>query len=1176
MATQPRLTVAASPVFKLLHDQVEQVKTKNSLKLNNYVALLEALYPHLEPLQIPSLYEVFECVHEFLNSFQPPLELQRLSLQNNQLRSLPSNFHLICTNLRYLDLHFNHFTSFPLAVSEFHKLEILDLSSNQLWRLNEADFQLLEHLRVLSIKDNKFKYLPPFLGSLNSLNLIEVLENPLVRPLVESVRALQKQFPDLEWVQELKAYLRTNAALLNKKINEQFELLQHQRHALQDLPQDSGKRPSGVARSSSISDTRTKASKAAKRMGLIINKPEETPRSSDEGVDATKDASSFSPVNALSSSKGNVKSEITGVGTTTTTTATTAAHATPSSVQEHDASLQHLPLATSPITANGGPLSAPITSRFPGSNRIRSNTLRDIDKILEKNEIVDTEHKPGAYFRRLSTLQENPANEPSPSVDISSTIHTNPPVNLLVSTPTRGHTLDDHNHRQQQQQQLHQHQQQQQQQQQQHKQSQPPYNSRSNSIFNSIIQFPVSNQNSISGPSGIPSKANSISNSTNTFSAGSNVRGARLPSLGGDFTFNPLDFDFTGAGSMSWQQHQLQQQQLQMLLQPLQHLQIPPPSTGSKSKSGSLENIWDKTGWESLVGLPLNNENLTNIVTGITNGSILLSGTNNERRDSVLKYLNEQPQSLQKSRGRFSDMSKDAPPTQLREDIFENVNNAGGMGSDQTNPRLSSQVANGNTYSGVTVKGSQSEVPEPVSPSNSSLSSKTSTTKPYSREDEPQSPKTSPSGFNAKLRTTDQLKQQPPSHLQIQQHPNYGVMPGYSANAYQQLPTDTSNSSSRVQRQKVPYSNPKQQNLVPAQQFVQAEDGRPLLGATKIDQLMLVIQARDNGINGAIPQGSDGSILANPETVVEQTRLQKPGVAGVIPQPIGLVGGIEKPGKRRLLNEKADGSSNDGNQGHTTKKRSKDHQCPYCFKYFTQSTHLDVHVRSHIGFKPFECSYCHKRFTQGGNLRTHLRLHTGEKPFTCKECNRSFSRKGNLAAHLLTHKNEKPFKCKLDGCDKAFTQLGNLKSHQNRFHLDTLNNLTHRLAELTGSQLSNLPPQEKNLLEYFKELYKNSNKGIRGRGKGPNHSGGGGHDVIDGVREESSSMSPLSLNGRRMVSSHQPGHRQNPPPPLPPQQHQRYEQLAPHQISQQQQLAHMTHQGMPQYGFDMGYRSVAK
>lgn len=225
------------------------------------------------------------------------------------------------------------------------------------------------------------------------------------------------------------------------------------------------------------------------------------------------------------------------------------------------------------------------------------------------------------------------------------------------------------------------------------------------------------------------------------------------------------------------------------------------------------------------------------------------------------------------------------------------------------------------------------------------------------------------------------------------------------------------------------------------------DDGRPLVGATKVDQLMLVIQARKKGVTDKVPRAADGSLLLESAPVI-------------IPPASELVGGVEKPKARGV----------------------KQHECPYCHKCFTQSTHLEVHVRSHIGYKPFQCEYCGKRFTQGGNLRTHVRLHTGEKPYECEKCGRRFSRKGNLAAHKLTHENLKPFHCKLDGCNKSFTQLGNMKAHQNRFHLQTLNELTQRLAEMDPNE--NIPPEEKELLEYFADLYKNSNRGIKGRGKG--------------------------------------------------------------------------------------------
>lgn len=244
--------------------------------------------------------------------------------------------------------------------------------------------------------------------------------------------------------------------------------------------------------------------------------------------------------------------------------------------------------------------------------------------------------------------------------------------------------------------------------------------------------------------------------------------------------------------------------------------------------------------------------------------------------------------------------------------------------------------------------------------------------------------------------------------------------------------------------------------LVPVREVgPHADDGRALVGATKVDQLMLVIQARNKGVSKAIPRTVDG-------TVLEESDSQS-----VVPSALELVGGIERPHSQAM----------------------KNYQCQYCSKKFTQSTHLEVHVRSHIGLKPYECSFCGKRFTQGGNLRTHSRLHTGEKPFGCDVCSKRFSRKGNLQAHKLTHENLKPFECKLDSCFKRFTQLGNLKSHQNRFHKATLNNLTNKLADLSSEEediaaaINRLPTQEKLLLQYFTQLYKNSNRGIRGRGR---------------------------------------------------------------------------------------------
>ncbi|KZF21275.1 hypothetical protein L228DRAFT_169367 [Xylona heveae TC161] len=167
------------------------------------------------------------------------------------------------------------------------------------------------------------------------------------------------------------------------------------------------------------------------------------------------------------------------------------------------------------------------------------------------------------------------------------------------------------------------------------------------------------------------------------------------------------------------------------------------------------------------------------------------------------------------------------------------------------------------------------------------------------------------------------------------------------------------------------------------------------------------------------------------------------------------------------------------------KSTKKKYQCsiPGCWKSFYQKTHLDIHTRAHTGVKPFICREpsCGQRFSQMGNLKTHERRHTGERPYECDICHKTFAQRGNVRAHKIVHLQAKPFTCRLDDCGKQFSQLGNLKSHQNKFHASSLNLLTERFASIhDGEPVSQ---NDRELWEYFASLYKNSNKGIKGRGK---------------------------------------------------------------------------------------------
>ncbi|KAK2035766.1 hypothetical protein LZ31DRAFT_322519 [Colletotrichum somersetense] len=154
-----------------------------------------------------------------------------------------------------------------------------------------------------------------------------------------------------------------------------------------------------------------------------------------------------------------------------------------------------------------------------------------------------------------------------------------------------------------------------------------------------------------------------------------------------------------------------------------------------------------------------------------------------------------------------------------------------------------------------------------------------------------------------------------------------------------------------------------------------------------------------------------------------------------------------------------------------------------CGKSFYQSTHLDTHRRAHTGDKPYQCNWprCGRTFSQPINLKTHMRRHTGEKPFRCEQCSKAFAQRGNLQAHMVTHTNAKPFVCKLDDCNKMFTQRGNLKNHQNKYHEKILMEMTDWILSI--SDVHALSDDQREMYWYFANLYKNSNKGIKGRGK---------------------------------------------------------------------------------------------
>ncbi|KAI1377451.1 hypothetical protein F4677DRAFT_58755 [Hypoxylon crocopeplum] len=189
----------------------------------------------------------------------------------------------------------------------------------------------------------------------------------------------------------------------------------------------------------------------------------------------------------------------------------------------------------------------------------------------------------------------------------------------------------------------------------------------------------------------------------------------------------------------------------------------------------------------------------------------------------------------------------------------------------------------------------------------------------------------------------------------------------------------------------------------------------------------------------------------------------------------------EKFNLRRKSCSPAEASSASG-QNRTDRQKRYVCDIKGCGKRCSQKTQLETHKRAHTGEKPFVCTEpgCGLGFTQRGNLKTHIRRHTGEKPYECDICGKAFAQLGNVKPHRLTHFKSKPFVCIFDRCGKYFGQRGNLKTHHNRSHKEAIKDLTMRFNNLGPDE--ELPEEDQKLFRHFAELYKNSNKGIKGRG----------------------------------------------------------------------------------------------
>lgn len=104
-------------------------------------------------------------------------------------------------------------------------------------------------------------------------------------------------------------------------------------------------------------------------------------------------------------------------------------------------------------------------------------------------------------------------------------------------------------------------------------------------------------------------------------------------------------------------------------------------------------------------------------------------------------------------------------------------------------------------------------------------------------------------------------------------------------------------------------------------------------------------------------------------------------------------------------------------------------KCQECDKVFSMVSAFTAHLKTHAHSKN-RCDVCGKVFTRTWLLKGHRRTHTGERPFPCphKGCDKAFADKSNLRSHLMIHTTtHKNYSCQK--CGRAFAQKRYLHKH---------------------------------------------------------------------------------------------------------------------------------------------------
>lgn len=105
--------------------------------------------------------------------------------------------------------------------------------------------------------------------------------------------------------------------------------------------------------------------------------------------------------------------------------------------------------------------------------------------------------------------------------------------------------------------------------------------------------------------------------------------------------------------------------------------------------------------------------------------------------------------------------------------------------------------------------------------------------------------------------------------------------------------------------------------------------------------------------------------------------------------------------------------------------------CYICGQYFTCSTELMAHQRTHTEKYPFKCPICEEAFSRSTELTTHTKVHFSKQQggYSCLDCDKIFKTLSLLRYHQRRHTGEKPYVCVYKHCAKRFSLSQTLYKH---------------------------------------------------------------------------------------------------------------------------------------------------